>query len=65
MTDLLYLPYIDKKLLTALGNFMFRVSSLTMLDFHLCSNAKEIEVPENLNDFLIELDLSSERVELH
>lgn len=44
---------------------MFRVSSLTMLDFHLRSNAKEIEVPDNLNDFLIELDLSSERVELH
>lgn len=28
MTDLLYLPSIDKKLLTALGDFMFRLSNL-------------------------------------
>jgi hypothetical protein len=26
LTDLLYLPYIDKKLLTALGDFMYRLS---------------------------------------
>jgi len=28
LTDLLYLPSIDRKLLTALGDFMFRLSSL-------------------------------------
>jgi hypothetical protein len=28
LTDLLYLPSIDKKLLTALGDFMFRMSNL-------------------------------------
>jgi len=28
LTDLLYLPLIDKKLLTALGDFMFRLSNL-------------------------------------
>ena len=29
LTDLLYLPSIDKKLLTALGDFMFRLSNLS------------------------------------
>lgn len=28
LTDLLFLPSIDKKLLTALGDFMFRLSNL-------------------------------------
>ena len=28
LTDLLYLPQIDKRLLSALGDFMFRLSNL-------------------------------------
>lgn len=39
---------------------MFRVSSLTLLDFHLCSNAKEIEIEDNKNDFIIKLGFNSE-----
>lgn len=29
LTDLLYLPQIDKRLLSALGDFMFRLSNLS------------------------------------
>jgi hypothetical protein len=34
MTDLLYLPYIDRKLLTVLGDFIYRMSDLCIVSAH-------------------------------
>ncbi len=31
LTDLLYLPYIDKKLLTVLSDFIYRMSDLCLV----------------------------------
>jgi len=60
LTDLLYLPYIDKKLLTALGDFMYRLSNLHSLDDHRQPAAgppalpnKERTIDRNRKNFLM------------
>lgn len=55
LTDLLYLPYIDKKLLTALGDFMYRLSNIRSFEEakQSSSNQSRTTIERNRQNFML------------
>ena len=54
LTDLLYLPYIDKKLLTALGDFMYRLSNIRSFEeAKQSSNQSRTTIERNRQNFML------------
>lgn len=54
LTDLLYLPYIDKKLLTALGDFMYRLSNIWSFgESKQSSNQTRSIIDRNRSNFML------------